>query len=199
MTTMRHVVLHVPHNACFIPDDERSAILLDDAALARELLAMTDAHTDALFPLTGAEAGRVVCPVSRLVCDVERFPDDAEEPMAARGMGVVYTRTSTGGTHMGSRWPLRHRPKGWGGPCPWRCSTAGWPTHAGARGFGRAHTSWSAASRALSRGRAKSRKARNFNGTSAWLACTRCTGMGAGIASRSTATSRFSRSALAAW
>jgi N-formylglutamate amidohydrolase len=98
MTTMRQVVLHVPHNARFIPDAERSAILLEEAALGQELLAMTDAHTDALFPVTAAEAGRVVCPVSRVVCDVERFPDDAEEPMAARGMGVIYTRTSTGGT-----------------------------------------------------------------------------------------------------
>lgn len=26
--------------------------------------------------------------------DVERFPDDADEPMAARGMGAVYTATS---------------------------------------------------------------------------------------------------------
>jgi N-formylglutamate amidohydrolase len=36
-----------------------------------------------------------VFPVSRLLCDVERFPEDADEPMAARGMGAVYTATST--------------------------------------------------------------------------------------------------------
>ena len=29
--------------------------------------------------------------------DVERFPDDVDEPMAAKGMGAVYTRLSTGG------------------------------------------------------------------------------------------------------
>ena len=42
------------------------------------------------------EAGRLVFPVSRLVCDVERFPSDADEPMAARGMGALYVRTSSG-------------------------------------------------------------------------------------------------------
>jgi N-formylglutamate deformylase len=70
--------------------------LLDDPALERELLRMTDAYTDVLFPPTPAEAARLVFPVSRLVCDVERFPSDADEPMAARGMGAIYTRTSSG-------------------------------------------------------------------------------------------------------
>jgi N-formylglutamate amidohydrolase len=91
------VVLHIPHSARHVPAEERGAILLDDAALDGELLRMTDAYTDELFPTTAYEAGRVVLPVSRLVCDVERFPSDEEEPMASRGMGVFYTRTSTGG------------------------------------------------------------------------------------------------------
>ena len=70
--------------------------MLADAALDNELLRMTDAYTDELFPVTLFEAGRVVFPVSRLVCDVERFPSDEDEPMAARGMGAFYTRTSMG-------------------------------------------------------------------------------------------------------
>jgi N-formylglutamate deformylase len=57
---------------------------------------MTDAFTDDLFAPTPFEAARVVFPVSRLVCDVERFPDDADEPMALRGMGAVYVRTTDG-------------------------------------------------------------------------------------------------------
>jgi N-formylglutamate amidohydrolase len=80
-----------------VPAAERQAILLDDAALNIELLRMTDAFTDELFPMTPAEAGRMIFPLSRLVCDVERFPSDENEPMAARGMGVTYTRTSMGG------------------------------------------------------------------------------------------------------
>jgi N-formylglutamate amidohydrolase len=57
---------------------------------------MTDAFTDSLFPTTPFEADRVVFRVSRLICDVERFPEDADEPMAARGMGAVYVAMSDG-------------------------------------------------------------------------------------------------------
>jgi N-formylglutamate deformylase len=79
-----------------VPPEERQAIGLDDAELNDELLRMTDAYTDELFPLTPFEAGRAVFPLSRLICDVERFPSDEDEPMATRGMGVIYTRTSMG-------------------------------------------------------------------------------------------------------
>jgi N-formylglutamate deformylase len=95
-TSSQIVVLHIPHSSRHVPADERHAIRLNDGALNSELLSMTDAYTDELFPLMPVEAGRLVFPVSRLVCDVERFPKDEEEPMAAREMGVIYTRTSTG-------------------------------------------------------------------------------------------------------
>jgi N-formylglutamate deformylase len=94
--TAQIAVLHIPHSSRHVPAEERQTILLDDAALNNELLRMTDAYTDELFPVTPVEAGRVIFPLSRLVCDVERFPSDAEEPMAVRGMGVVYSRTSMG-------------------------------------------------------------------------------------------------------
>ena len=90
------VVLHIPHSSRDVPAEERRAICLDDAELQKELLRMTDAHTDQLFPRTPVEAARVVFPISRLICDVERFPSDEDEPMVSRGMGVIYTRTSTG-------------------------------------------------------------------------------------------------------
>jgi N-formylglutamate deformylase len=89
------VVLHIPHSSRSVPPEERQAICLDDAALNSELLSVTDAYTDELFPLTAVEADRVVFPVSRLVCDVERFSSDEGEPMASRWMGATYTRTST--------------------------------------------------------------------------------------------------------
>jgi len=90
------VVLHIPHSSRPIPAEERQAICWDDAELQTELLRMTDTYTDELLPLTPVEAGSVVFPISRLICDVERFPSDEDEPMVARGMGVIYTRTSKG-------------------------------------------------------------------------------------------------------
>ncbi|MGW9024183.1 N-formylglutamate amidohydrolase [Streptomyces sp. NPDC055722] len=93
------VILHVPHSAREIPPDVRDGILLDDAALARELDHITDAHTAELAGLAAAAATatpwRFVNGLSRLVVDPERFPDEREE-MRAVGMGAVYTRTTHG-------------------------------------------------------------------------------------------------------
>jgi N-formylglutamate amidohydrolase len=91
------LVGHVPHAATWIPPDERARLRLDDAALATELLQLTDRHTDRLFAWTCELGGvMVVNRVSRLVVDPERFADDAIEPMAAVGQGAVYTRTVDG-------------------------------------------------------------------------------------------------------
>lgn len=86
-------LLHIPHDATRIPQQVRDQFVLSDAQLARELLRMTDSHTRALF--CEANANAVVAPVSRLVVDVERFEDDAREPMAEIGMGAVYRRGSS--------------------------------------------------------------------------------------------------------
>ena len=86
------IVLHIPHASMEIPDDVRQSFVVDDAQLRLELLRMTDHFTDELFRVPPAVATSAVYPVSRLVCDPERFPDDAEETMAARGMGVIYTQ-----------------------------------------------------------------------------------------------------------
>ncbi len=88
-------ILHIPHDATVIPPDVRPDIVLTDAELAAELHAMTDAYTAELFD-PPVPVIRCVYPVSRLVVDPERFADDDAEPMVARGMGVIYTRTSRG-------------------------------------------------------------------------------------------------------
>jgi N-formylglutamate amidohydrolase len=91
------VVVHVPHAGLVVPDDVRAGIVLDDADLVREMARMTDRHTDQLA-LNACESAAVdaivvVNRLSRLVVDPERLPD-AQEPMAAIGMGAVYLATA---------------------------------------------------------------------------------------------------------
>jgi N-formylglutamate deformylase len=90
------LALHVPHNATHIPLEVRDQYCLGDAELDTELLKMTDHHTLELFAHDVPAAQVVSAAVSRLVVDVERFEDDPLEPMAARGMGAVYTLTNDG-------------------------------------------------------------------------------------------------------
>lgn len=88
------MILHIPHSSKEIPGNLRDQIVLSDDELTAELILMTDAYTDELFTFTKATS--VKFPLSRLLVDVERFPDDAEEPMSRVGMGMIYTRTATG-------------------------------------------------------------------------------------------------------
>lgn len=91
------LVVHVPHAATVVPETYRGDFVLDGAALADEVLAMTDRYTDELAAVATALGGTVfVNRVSRLVMDPERFPDDVDEPMAAKGMGAIYTSRQDG-------------------------------------------------------------------------------------------------------
>lgn len=100
MNTIKTIV-HIPHSSTRIPDRVRSQFVLPAPALQREINLLTDWFTDEIFGgLAGA--GDVIFPISRLVVDPERFEDDALEPMAKRGMGVIYERNS-------NRTPLRRK------------------------------------------------------------------------------------------
>jgi N-formylglutamate amidohydrolase len=87
----------VPHASTRITPDHRAGILLADEALTRELVRMTDWHTDRLFEgVRELGATIFVNELSRLVVDPERFADEDAEPMDRIGQGAVYTRTSDG-------------------------------------------------------------------------------------------------------
>lgn len=91
------LIVHVPHSSTHIPDPVRQSFLLDTESLCRELLRMTDWYTDHLFSRVIEVGGAMfVNRTSRLVVDPERFRRDADEVMAARGMGVIYSHTSDG-------------------------------------------------------------------------------------------------------
>lgn len=85
------VVAHIPHASTNLPDEVRAEIVLSEGELSDELLRLTDWYTDELFAgLRDHGVTLFVNRLSRLVFDPERFLDDALEPMAQRGQGVVY-------------------------------------------------------------------------------------------------------------
>lgn len=83
------IVVNVPHSSTFIPEEERRYFATEK--LDHELLVMTDHYCDDLYD-TGHEMIRF--PVSRLVCDFERFRDDEMEIMSKKGMGACYVSCS---------------------------------------------------------------------------------------------------------
>jgi len=88
MISAHPVIIHVPHASRLIPIECRESLLLDERALELELLKLTDAYTNLIFPPNLYHV--VEAPVSRLVVDVERFRDDKSEDMTRVGMGAVY-------------------------------------------------------------------------------------------------------------
>jgi N-formylglutamate deformylase len=93
---MTPLLVHLPHDATAIPPAAQADFLLSAEELGAECLRLTDRHTAALYA-DGLAPGDVVrAEVSRLVVDVERFADDAQEPCAKAGMGATYVRTAAG-------------------------------------------------------------------------------------------------------
>ena len=85
------IIIHVPHASTFIPEEEKQYFVTPD--LKHEIAVMTDHFCDDLYDI-GEEMIRF--PVSRLICDPERFRNDAEEIMSKNGMGAVYRKCSDG-------------------------------------------------------------------------------------------------------
>ena len=85
------IVVHVPHSATVIPDEFARDFVWTPAERTSEILQMTDLYME---ELVADEMPALIFPVSRLVCDVERFRDDTREVMAERGMGATYTHGS---------------------------------------------------------------------------------------------------------
>ena len=91
------LLVHIPHSSTYIPPEIKNIILLKDNDLQEELLRMTDRYTDEIFSCVAELGGiSVAYNYSRLVLDPERFRDDKKEIMAAKGMGVIYTKDSNG-------------------------------------------------------------------------------------------------------
>jgi len=90
------MILHVPHDSTYIPEEEKDRYLLTDTELAEEVRRMTDHFTYDLVEGFLPPEQVIRAGVSRLVLDVERFTEDYREPMSNVGMEVLYEKTSDG-------------------------------------------------------------------------------------------------------
>jgi N-formylglutamate deformylase len=88
----RKIILHVPHSSTTIPLTD--GYVINDDALAKEMLTLTDWYTDDLFD--SDENIMIKANFSRIFCDPERFTDDSQEIMAQYGMGVLYEKNDEG-------------------------------------------------------------------------------------------------------
>ena len=84
------ILIHLPHSSYFIPQEYKHLFLIDEKELKKEQLLMTDSYTDELF---NTKNKKIIFPISRLICDVERFRNEQDEEMTKQGMWVCYTKT----------------------------------------------------------------------------------------------------------
>jgi len=91
-----NVLCHIPHSSTNIPLNELSSFELHRDNLRNEVYRMADLLTEELYSPLHRRTSAHTATMSRLVLDVERFADDYKEPMSKVGMGVVYTKTSSG-------------------------------------------------------------------------------------------------------
>ena len=90
------LIVHVPHASTFIPIDVMDQFLLSPNEIAEEALTSADLFTDILAEAAWPSATFVSAAVSRIVVDVERYSNDAEEIMSQYGRGMIYSATHHG-------------------------------------------------------------------------------------------------------
>ena len=86
---MKSLILHIPHSSLKIPD--YSNYILPENEVDIEAIRMSDLYTDELFQAKSLDY-KIQADFCRIFCDVERFDDDAQEPMSKFGMGVTYLK-----------------------------------------------------------------------------------------------------------
>jgi len=86
------LILHIPHASTNVPD--YSGYLVSPKIVDQEAKMLCDLYTDDLFEAPNELT--LKANFSRVFCDVERFADDAKEPMSKFGMGSLYTKLDNG-------------------------------------------------------------------------------------------------------
>ena len=89
-----NLLIHIPHASLCLPPDFWRDVTVDRKIIEKNLHFMADYKVDEL--VRDIDYHKVIAKYSRLYCDVERFQNDADEPMARLGMGAVYTHLPGG-------------------------------------------------------------------------------------------------------
>ena len=89
-----NLLIHIPHASLHLPPDFWRDVAVDREVIEKNLHFMADYKVDEL--VRDIDCHKVIAKYSRLYCDVERFQNDADEPMAKLGMGAVYTHLPGG-------------------------------------------------------------------------------------------------------
>ncbi len=90
------IICNVPHSGNLIPSEFIDDFSLSPNELDEEVKYMADNYTDQLYAELLYVSSFIKSKLSRIVLDIERFKNEADEPMSKVGMSALYTRTSDG-------------------------------------------------------------------------------------------------------
>lgn len=90
------IICNIPHGSTKIPLEFLEDYVLSPLDLKQEVLNMADLFTEELYEELRFVSSYIQSNISRVVVDIERFPDEKDESMSLVGMSAFYTRTSKG-------------------------------------------------------------------------------------------------------
>lgn len=90
------IICNVPHSGTLIPDEFIKDFSLSADELDQEVKHMADNYTDQLYAELLYISSFIKSKLSRIVLDIERFKNEADESMSKVGMSALYTLTSNG-------------------------------------------------------------------------------------------------------
>ena len=90
MSPFENIAAWVPHTGVYLPNVGNTP---EFKPLRRDALRLADEQVDKLYP---SLPNKITSDFSRFAVDLERYADDAQEPMAQKGMGRFYNRLIAG-------------------------------------------------------------------------------------------------------
>ena len=92
---MNKTICNIPHSGNEVPDWALKDIIISREAFSDLAEFMIDKDIDKIWGFV-PEEDKIIASYSRLILDIERFRNDADEPMSLKGMGLYYTHGPDG-------------------------------------------------------------------------------------------------------